>query len=102
MLLAALDGGGTDRELAEELNVSVSTIKKMWLSVYRRVAANLPELDPNHSPPDGATIRRGAEKKRYLLAYLRKHLEELRPVARRQSRSDKSTRLSRRLVRRPE
>jgi hypothetical protein len=46
----------------------------------------LPELDPSRPQTHEATIRRGAEKKRYLLAYLRKHLEELRPVARRQGR----------------
>src|SRR5580704_2098064 len=36
MLLMAL-GGGTDDELSEELGVSIPTVKKMWLSVYRRI-----------------------------------------------------------------
>src|SRR3984893_14101800 len=76
MLLMALDGG-TDRELAQKLGVSIPTVKKMWSSVYRRVADHLPELNPNHSPSD-MTIRRGKEKKRGVVAYLREHLEELR------------------------
>ena len=80
MLLFALNGR-TDRELSRELSVSVPTVKKMWLSVYRRADDHLPELNPNHSQPDAETVRRGKEKKRHLLAYLRKHPEELRPVS---------------------
>jgi hypothetical protein len=82
MLLVALDGRGTDRELSRKLGVSVSTVKKKWLSVYRRMADRLSKLDPNHSQPGWPMIQRGAEKKRYLLAYLRKHPEELRPAIR--------------------
>jgi hypothetical protein len=80
MLLMAL-GGGTDDELSQELGVSIPTVKKMWLSVYRRVDQNLPEVNPNHPQPDGELTQRGKEKKRHLLNYLRKHPEELRPVS---------------------
>jgi hypothetical protein len=81
MLLMALQGG-MDRELARELNISVPTIKKRWLSVYRRMDDNLGRLNANHfQPTDAKMIGRGKEKKRHLLAYLRKHLEELRPVS---------------------
>ncbi len=80
MLLMAL-GGGTDDELSEELGVSIPTVKKMWLSIYRRVDQNLPELIPNHPQPDVEMTQRGKEKKRHLLIYLRKHPEELRPVS---------------------
>ena len=80
MLLMALEGG-TDQELSQELNVSVPTVKKMWLSVYRRVEDHLPELNPNQSQQDVELIRRGKEKKRHFLAYLRTHPEELRPVS---------------------
>ncbi|MBZ5659733.1 MAG: hypothetical protein LAO08_04940 [Acidobacteriia bacterium] len=82
MLLMALEGQ-TDLELAQKLNVSVPTVKKMWVSVYRRVSAHLPELMPTASRPDVFSIQRGKEKKRRLLAYLRDHLEELRPFSRR-------------------
>jgi hypothetical protein len=81
MLLMALEAG-TDRELARELGVSVPTVKKMWLSIYRRVEGNLPEVNSNHPQPDPEIPRRGKEKRRHLLAYLRKHPEELRPVSR--------------------
>jgi hypothetical protein len=80
MLLMAL-GGGTDDELSEELDVSIPTVKKMWLSVYRRVDQNLPEVNPNHPQLEVDMTQRGKEKKRHLLIYLRKHPEELRPVS---------------------
>jgi len=80
MLLTALQGG-TDEQLSGELNISVPTVKKMWISVYRRIDDCLPELNPNRLEPEVAMTRRGKEKKRYLLTYLRKHPEELRPVS---------------------
>jgi len=84
MLLIARDGG-TDQELSQNLRVSVPTVKKMWLSIYRRVADHLPALSANQSQPDVWSVRRGKEKKRGLLAYLREHPEELRPVCRRRT-----------------
>ena len=82
LLLSAL-AGGTDQELSEELGVSLSTVKKTWRSVYERVAARLPKLIPGNSQPDGEASRRGRDKKQHLIAYLREHLEELRPASRR-------------------
>jgi hypothetical protein len=81
LLLRALVGG-TDLELSKSLDVSLPTIKKMWLSIYRRVAEHLPALTPNRSQPDILMIGRGKEKKRSVLAYLREHPEELRPFSR--------------------
>jgi hypothetical protein len=81
LLLAAL-AGGTDEELSEELGVSLSTVKKTWRSTYDRVAACLPELIPSNSHPDGEGLKRGRDKKQRLVAYLREHPEELRPVSR--------------------
>jgi DNA-binding CsgD family transcriptional regulator len=80
MLLTALQGG-TDEELSRELNISVPTVKKTWISVYRRIDDRLPDLNPNRSEPEVEMARRGKEKKRHLLTYLRKHPEELRPVS---------------------
>jgi hypothetical protein len=83
LLLAALDGR-TDAELADELGVSIATVKKTWLAVYRRVALRLPGVLPSGAPNGEASeSRRGREKRRRLLAYLRDHPEELRPVSQR-------------------
>ena len=44
LLHAALAGeSGTDNELSESLGVSLPTIKKMWLSIYRRVNDRQPK-----------------------------------------------------------
>lgn len=78
LLLAALRGG-TDQELACELSISLSAVKKMWLSIYERVSTHLPSLLPSRaSMPEGS--ERGREKKQRLIAYLREHPEELRPA----------------------
>jgi hypothetical protein len=83
LLQSALEGErGTDQELAGALGVSVPTVKKMWLSLYRRVAENQPEIIPASLRPETGTSERGKEKRRRLLAYLREHPEELRPVSR--------------------
>lgn len=73
---------GSDGELAQELDVSIPTVKKMWLSIYRRVDQNSPEVNPNHPQQEVEITQRGKEKKRHLLIYLRKHPEELRPMSR--------------------
>lgn len=80
ILLAALRmESGTDQELAKELGVSLTTIKKTWLSVYDRVSECEPKLIPGREEPDSRAPKRGKEKRRRLLAYLREHPEELRP-----------------------
>lgn len=84
LLQAALSGPcGTDPELAGALHLSVPTIKKMWVSIYRRVADCDPELVPDSSVADSGSHERGREKRRSLLAYVREHPEELRPHSRR-------------------
>jgi hypothetical protein len=78
MLQAAMTGL-TDEELADELGLSLSTIKKRWRIVYERAAGILTdELGESAIGSDDA--KRGKEKKQHLLAYLREHMEELRPV----------------------
>lgn len=80
-LLTAALRGGTDEELSEELNVSLSSVRRRWLSIYNRVCGCTPELfreDRN----DDRTSGRGKGKKNRLLAYLRQHPEELRPLSR--------------------
>ncbi len=80
-LLSSALLGETDEHLAEMLETSLPAIKKMWVSIYRRVEVHLPELIPD-SPLDLPASGRGREKRRHLLAYLRDHPEELRPVSR--------------------
>lgn len=83
LLLSALTQGGTDEELSVSLGISVFAVKKTWRLIYDRVGPCLPELVRAN---EGAAIpaqARGREKKQRLLAYLRKHPEELRPVSRR-------------------
>jgi DNA-binding NarL/FixJ family response regulator len=80
LLLTALRGG-TDEDLADELGLSLSTVKKTWRLIYDRVAARDPDLVPDAFPPEEGSPERGRGKKQRLLVYLREHLEELRPAA---------------------
>lgn len=74
LLLAALDGS-TDYELAARLGISFSAVKARWRSIFARVSEVLPDLmtDPNHREC------RGSQKRHRVIAYVRNHLEELRP-----------------------
>ena len=74
-LLSQCLQGGTNEEAAEALFISLSAVKKCWESIYARVASAAPELLASAS----GTEKRGSEKKDRLLAYLRRHPEELRP-----------------------
>jgi DNA-binding CsgD family transcriptional regulator len=78
LLLSALHGG-TDEELALDLGVSLSAVKKTWAHIYERTSAYLPDVCPA-CEPNGAA-ERGKEKKQRLLSYLRDHPEELRPAS---------------------
>jgi hypothetical protein len=78
-LLSAAIRGLKDEELSCELGVSLSFIKKTWSSIYNRAAEKLPEL--NLEIAAGSVPQRGKEKKQRVLAYLREHPEELRPIS---------------------
>jgi hypothetical protein len=82
LLLSALSDR-TDEELSKDLGTSLSTVKNTWRSIYNRAASRLPNLFPDHPKGDLRLSQRGKEKRRFLLAYLREHPEELRPVSRR-------------------
>lgn len=77
LLLSALSGG-TNNELSDQVGVSPATVKNSWRSIYNRVISGLPELFL-----EDTQAKRGKEKRRRLLAYLRDHPEELRPISRR-------------------
>lgn len=84
LLITALGGESqTDQELARALHIALPTVKKMWLSIYRRVADRKPELVHDRSHAETETSERGREKRRRLLVYIREHPEELHPVSRR-------------------
>jgi hypothetical protein len=72
----------TDECLVDVLTTSLPTVKKMWVSIYHRVEDHLPALMPGSVRPELSTSRRGQEKRRRLLGYLRRHPEELRPHSR--------------------
>lgn len=83
-LLHAAMQGSTDMELSDRLGISASSVRRGWLSIYDRVAAQAPDVlgqlaARNH---ESANAARGKGKKYRLLAYLREHPEELRPVSR--------------------
>ncbi len=67
--------GETDREIADSLDLSIQTVHKAWLSVFRRVEMTCPALVVQRDSEG----RRGPERRRHLLEYLRYHMEELRP-----------------------
>jgi hypothetical protein len=75
----------TNPVLAKRLGVSLPAVKKLWLSIYARVAHHAPEVLAGRDK-SGDERKRGEEKKRRLLAYVEEHPEELRPLSRRQKR----------------
>ena len=95
LLDVALSGAAsTNEELARALGVGLPTVKKLWGSIYRRVTDTLAEFSADASEPDQDESAQGKEKKRRLLAYIREHPEELRPVSHERRKS--STSVSRR------
>jgi DNA-binding CsgD family transcriptional regulator len=80
LLMTALLGG-TDEDLANDLGISLSAVKKAWLSIYERVSIFDPKLAPSPAPVEEGIVERGKMKKQRLLAYLHDHPEELRPAA---------------------
>ena len=79
-LLSRALRGQSDTEAAGALGISPSTVKKHWEAVLERVT----RIRPDWLPEESAAMeegKRGVEKRRHLLNYLRQHLEELRPIA---------------------
>ena len=71
--------GKTDVELCRMLNVALITVKKRWEFIYDRVVSVNPDLLPSMPADFSQDPRRGVEKRRCLLNYLRDHPEELKP-----------------------
>ena len=72
--------GSTDEETCQVLGMKLSAIKKRWAALFHHIAKIKPELLPGTD--DGDRQTRGPQKRHRLLAYLREHPEELRPVVR--------------------
>lgn len=77
LLSAALDGK-TDAELSSDLGLSIEAVKKRWMSIFGRFDEYRPEVLSSTALDDA---RRGPQKRHRVVAYIRKHLEELRPYA---------------------
>ncbi|MCU1329690.1 MAG: hypothetical protein JWN34_5060 [Bryobacterales bacterium] len=73
-LLIAAVNGATDAELATELGASMSAVKGRWRSVFAQIGNVMPGLVTD----SGGDVR-GSQKRHLVLAYLRRHPEELRP-----------------------
>lgn len=74
LLLIALQSA-TDNELTVELGITFSAVKARWRSIFARVGQVLPDLVIDAEDREG----RGKQKRHRVLAYLRTHMEELRP-----------------------
>ena len=72
--------GSTDEETCQALGMKLPAIKKRWAALFHHIAKIKPELLPGTD--DGDRQTRGPQKRHRLLAYLREHPEELRPVVR--------------------
>jgi hypothetical protein len=74
-LLTLALNGDTDRDLSPALGFALATIKSRWRQIYDKVATVDCELLPDRQETNG---RRGDEKRRGLMEYLRHHPQELR------------------------
>jgi hypothetical protein len=75
--LRALDGL-SDRAIAAELGLSPETVRSSWRSMYARLAGHLPDFD--RLSRRGGEDKRGLEKRRQAIEYLRQNMHELRPL----------------------
>lgn len=76
-LIAEALKGGTDKEIAASLNLSMPTVKKRWAALFDRIEEIRPDLLPDG--PRESQENRGPQKRHRILAYVRTHPEEVRP-----------------------
>ena len=55
-------------------------VKMRWRAIYDRVESIAPELFPRQTTDASESIR-GMEKRRFIVEYVRNHLQELRPFS---------------------
>ncbi|TDP71116.1 hypothetical protein [Roseateles toxinivorans] len=66
-----------DETLMQRLQVSIHGLKKLWRGIYERIEDQMPDFFGDGGGADDG--KRGPEKRRQVLAYVRQRLEELRP-----------------------
>jgi hypothetical protein len=66
-----------DEQLADALAVSAHGLKKSWRGIYERIIDSVPDFFGDATLSDDG--KRGPEKRRQVLAYVRQRPEELRP-----------------------
>lgn len=69
----------SDEALMPVLDVSVHGLKKLWRGIYERIEDRMPAFFGDAGGGDDG--KRGPEKRRQVMAYVRQRLEELRPWA---------------------
>ena len=67
----------SDEALMPILDVSVHGLKKLWRGIYERIEDRMPDFFGEGAGGDDG--KRGPEKRRQVMAYVRQRLEELRP-----------------------
>lgn len=67
----------SDEAIMEKLSTSVHGLKKLWRGIYERIEDRMPDFFGEATGADDG--KRGPEKRRQVLAYLRQRPEELRP-----------------------
>jgi hypothetical protein len=77
-LLLAAQNGATDWELTAKLGLTLTAVKARWRSTFARIAEVKSDLLMDLENGKG----RGLQKRHRVLAYVRKHPEELRPYTR--------------------
>lgn len=75
LLAAALDGA-VDRKLADDLGLTLASVKKSWRVAFERIEDRMPGL---FADVESGNETRGSQKRHLVLHYLRQHPEELRP-----------------------
>jgi DNA-binding CsgD family transcriptional regulator len=75
LLSFALEGR-SDRELAAALSISYDTVRQTWSGIFQRIDEADASLLAERQDSEG---KRGAEKRRLVLEYVRQHMEEVRP-----------------------
>jgi hypothetical protein len=79
LLLAALENP-TDDWLTRALGLTKEAVKRRWSVLFERIDKEMPELFESIKTGDRRV--RGPQKRHVVLAYVRKHPQELRPFAR--------------------
>ena len=94
LLIAALKGP-TNQELSQQLKISLPAVKKRWASLFERTINARPDLFPGLDETPGDN-KRGEQKRHHVLAYMRSHPQELRPIER-ASHADRHEKSAKRL-----